>query len=150
MPCHRFHDQGDSRARRFPDFEQPDVTGKLIRTADFRGKYLFVDFWASWCGPCRLEGPHLKRAFDRHKKDGLVVLSVSIDDSRQKWLNAIKQDQTGEFLHVGDMKGRENAAAQLLKVNMVPQNFLIDPQGKIIGKNLLGIELDEIMKKIYR
>jgi peroxiredoxin len=134
----------------FPDFVQPDVTGKLIRTADFRGKYLFVDFWASWCGPCRLESPHLKRAFDRHKKDGLVVLSVSIDDSRQKWLNAIKQDQTGEFLHVGDMKGRENAAAQLLKVNMVPQNFLIDPQGKIIGKNLLGIELDEIMKKIYR
>lgn len=143
---HNFYVVGNT----FPDFMQPDVTGKLIRTADFRGKYLFVDFWASWCGPCRLESPHLKRAFDRHKKDGLVVLSVSIDDSKEKWLNAIKQDQTGEFLHVGDMKGRENAAAQLLKVNMIPQNFLIDPQGKIIGKNLLGIELDEIMKKIYR
>ncbi|WP_293743302.1 TlpA disulfide reductase family protein [uncultured Pedobacter sp.] len=143
---HNFYVVGNT----FPDFMQPDVTGKPIRTADFRGKYLFVDFWASWCGPCRLESPHLKRAFDRHKKDGLVVLSVSIDDSKEKWLNAIKQDQTGEFLHVGDMKGRENAAAQLLKVNMIPQNFLIDPQGKIIGKNLLGIELDEIMKKIYR
>lgn len=134
----------------FPDFIQPDAAGKLVNTANYRGKYLFVDFWASWCGPCRLENPNLKRTFELYKQKGLVILSVSIDDSKEKWLNAIKQDGTEEFIHVGDMKGRANTSAQLLKVNMIPQNFLIDPNGKIIGKNLLGLELDATMKKIYR
>ncbi|SDL14722.1 Thiol-disulfide isomerase or thioredoxin [Pedobacter sp. ok626] len=132
-----------------PDFAQPDLSGKLVKVGDFRGKYLFIDFWASWCGPCRLENPNLKRSFEKYKNDGFVVLAVSIDESKEKWINAINQDGTDNFIHVGDMKGRANSAAQLLKVSSIPQNFLIDPSGKILGKNLHGLDLDNALEKIF-
>jgi peroxiredoxin len=133
-----------------PNFTQPDINGKLINVSDFKGKYLLVDFWASWCGPCRLDNPNLKQAFEKYRKDGLVVLAVSIDDAKEKWIKAINQDGTGGFIQVGDMKGRQNSAAQLLKVKSIPQNYLIDPNGKILGKNLHGMELNTALEKIFK
>lgn len=126
------------------DFTQPDTTGKPVSLSSFKGKYVLLDFWASWCGPCRNENPTVVENYNKFKEKNFTVLSVSLDKPGQKeaWLNAIKEDGL-TWTHVSDLQWWNNAAAKLYKVSGIPLNFLLDPQGKIIGRNLRGPALQE-------
>ncbi|MEP7319259.1 MAG: TlpA disulfide reductase family protein, partial [Panacibacter sp.] len=128
------------------DFSQPDSTGKQISLAQFKGKYVLLDFWASWCQPCRRENPNVVAAYNQFKDKNFTILSVSIDQDRVNWLQAIKTDNL-LWTHVSDLQGR-NAAAQLYHVNSIPQNFLIDPNGNVIAKNLRGEDLKNKLAEI--
>jgi peroxiredoxin len=124
------------------DFTQPDTTGTPVALSAFRGKYVLVDFWASWCGPCRAENPTVVENYKNFRQKNFTVLSVSLDkpDGKDNWLAAIHRDGLA-WTHVSDLKYWNNAAAQLYHVTSIPSNILVDPSGKIIGKNLRGDQL---------
>lgn len=132
-----------------PDFTQLDVNGKPVKLSDFRGKYVLLDFWASWCGPCRRENPNVVKAYNDFKAKGFEVLGVSLDkpEDRDKWLAAIQKDGLS-WTQVSDLKVWDNEAAKLYDVNAIPMNFLIDPDGKIIAKYLRGEALEMALKKV--
>ena len=129
-----------------PEFVQSDPQGKPVSLKDFRGKYVLVDFWASWCGPCRVENPNVVRAYQRFKAKNFTVLGVSLDKDKSRWLQAINEDKLN-WPHVSDLKYWQNEVAKLYQVSSIPQNYLLDPEGKIIGKNLRGAALDEFLEK---
>ncbi|MDR3694219.1 TlpA disulfide reductase family protein [Mucilaginibacter sp.] len=132
-----------------PDFTQPDTTGTLVKLSSFRGKYVLLDFWASWCGPCRNENPNLVKAYNNFKEKNFTILSVSLDQPGKKdsWLNAIHADGL-KWNHVSDLKFWSNDAAVLYGVRAIPQNLLIDPDGKIVAKNIFGEDLQNKLKEI--
>jgi peroxiredoxin len=123
------------------EFTQADTSGKPVSLSSFKGKYVLVDFWASWCKPCRMENPNVLSAYERFKAKNFTVLGVSLDRSRDAWIKAIQDDKLA-WSQVSDLKFWSNSVAQQYKIQQIPQNFLIDPNGKIIGKNLRGAELD--------
>ncbi len=133
-----------------PDFSQPDTNGKMIKVSDFEGQYVLIDFWASWCGPCRAENPNLLKAYNKYKGKGLEVLAVSLDDTKGKnaWIKAIKDDGL-PWIHVADLKGWSNEAAVLYGVRAVPQNYLVDPKGNIVAINIKGELLHQELAKIF-
>ncbi|GAA0554604.1 TlpA disulfide reductase family protein [Chitinophaga japonensis] len=128
-----------------PDFTQNDVNDKPVKLSDFRGKYVLLDFWASWCGPCRAENPVVVAAFNQYREKNFTVLSVSLDRPGRKadWLAAIKKDGLEGWTHVSDLKYWSNAVAVQYGIHGVPTNFLIDPSGKIVARNLRGEKLQE-------
>ena len=133
-----------------PDFEQLGTDQKTnIKLSDLRGKVVLIDFWASWCGPCRKENPNVVKTYAKYKDDGFTVMSVSLDTDKEKWLAAIKQDNLTWPNHVSDLRGWNNRVAALYEVKSVPFTVLIDQQGKIIKTNLRGEALESELQRIY-
>jgi peroxiredoxin len=132
-----------------PDFTQNDSNDKPVRLSDFRGKYVLLDFWASWCGPCRAENPNVVKAYNKYSSKNFTVLGVSLDRPGKKdaWLAAIKADGLN-WTQVSDLQFWNNAAAKQYNITSIPQNFLIDPTGKIIARNLRGEELQKKLEEI--
>ncbi len=131
------------------EFSQKDTAGKLVSLKSFRGKYVLIDFWASWCGPCRAENPNVVAAYNQFKQKNFTVLGISLDDNKASWMGAIKKDQLF-WTQLSDLKSWGNAVAQLYKVQSIPANLLIDPSGVIIAKNLRGEELITKLKEFIR
>ncbi|MFB6456448.1 peroxiredoxin family protein [Chitinophaga sp. Hz27] len=130
------------------NFKQNNVSGKEVQLSDYRGKYVLLDFWASWCGPCRAENPNVLDNYEKYHGKGLEILGVSLDNSKDAWVKAIKDDGL-TWEHVSDLKGWKNEIAKEYNIRAVPSNFLIDKSGKIIAVNLRGEELTNKLEEIF-
>lgn len=130
------------------DFTMNDKDGKAVSLSSYKGSYVLLDFWASWCVPCRAENPNVLAAYEKFKGKNFRILAVSLDDKKSAWLKAIQEDKL-PWTQLSDLKGAENKAGKLYGVTSIPQNFLINPEGKIIGRNLRGKALEEKLSKIF-
>jgi peroxiredoxin len=130
-----------------PDFTQNDMNGKPVALSSFKGKYVLVDFWASWCGPCREENPAVVKAYRQYHTKGFAILGVSLDEKKDKWAEAVRKDRL-EWMQVSDLKGWQNSAAELYGVKGIPMNYLLDKDGKIIARGLRGEELEKKLEEL--
>lgn len=132
-----------------PEITMPDTEGKMFSLSSLRGKYVLVDFWASWCGPCRAENPNVVEAYEKYNNKNFTILGVSLDKSKDAWLEAIKKDGLA-WKHISDLKQWDSEAQRLYQFQGIPYNVLIDPQGKIIATELRGADLANTLEKVLR
>ena len=132
-----------------PDITMPDVNGNNLSLSSFKGKYVLVDFWASWCGPCRGENPNLVAAYNKYKSKNFTILGVSLDKTKEAWVEAIQQDGL-TWNHISDLKFWNSAAVSLYGFNGIPYNVLLDPTGKIIADNLRGSDLESKLAEVLQ
>ena len=133
-----------------PDFVSTMVNEKKIALSDLRGKYVLIDFWASWCGPCRRENPNVVKIYKKYQAKNFTILSVSLDQELTKWKAAIQQDKLDWPYHVSDLKGWNSAVVPLYSIKGIPFTVLVNPKGRIIGINLRGEALEDRLKKIFK
>ena len=131
-----------------PDIALPNPDGKIYKLSDLKGKIVLLDFWASWCGPCRRANPSVVAAYNRYKSKGFAVFNVSLDKDRQKWVDAIQQDGLDWEYHVSDLKYWSSQAAALYNVQAIPQQFLIGKDGKIAAISQAGVSLEAELEKL--
>jgi len=124
-----------------PEIALPSPTGEIIKLSSTRGKYVLVDFWASWCGPCRRENPNLVKAYNMYKSKGFQIFQVSLDKTKEDWQSGIEQDMLGQWIHVSDLKYWNSSVVPLYKIESIPYNLLLDKDGKVIATNLRGEKL---------
>ena len=132
-----------------PELALPDIKGKEIKLSSFKGKYVLVDFWASWCLPCRRENPNVVRAYDKYKDKNFAILGVSLDKDKNDWIKAIQDDKLF-WTQVSDLREWNSQAVSTFDFNGIPFNVLIDPQGKIIAQSLRGDELENKLQEVLQ
>lgn len=132
-----------------PDFTLPTPDGGTKSLSSLRGKYVLIDFWASWCGPCRRENPNVVKMYNKYKDKGFEIFGVSFDQSKEKWVKAIADDKL-TWPHVSDLKGWQSAAAGLYNITAIPHTILLDKEGRIIAKNLRGAALEAKLAEVLK
>lgn len=135
--------------KQVPELSQADTSGNMVAISDFRGKYLLIDFWASWCIPCRAANPGLVKLYNHFKSKNFTILGVSLDmpGAKQKWMDAIHKDKL-TWNHVSDLRGWDNEISRAFGINSIPATVLVDPNGKIIARNISEKELDTLLKEL--
>lgn len=131
-----------------PDFSQQTPEGETLSLSELRGKIVLLDFWASWCGPCRRENPNVVRVYEKYKAQGFEILSISLDSKKDRWLKAIEKDGM-DWYHVSDLKGWQNEAAQTYGVHSIPHTILLDSEGRILARNLRGRNLEAKLAELF-
>ena len=132
-----------------PDIVMADTTGAMRRLSDLRGKVVLIDFWASWCGPCRAENPNVVRMYQKYHDLGFEIFSVSLDNNRAKWVDAIRKDGLVWPNHVSDLRGWSSAAGKLYGISSIPSTVLVAPDGTVLARNLRGPQLEQKLKEIF-
>jgi len=132
-----------------PELALPTPSGDTVSVSSFRGKYLLIDFWASWCGPCRQENPNVVKAFNQFKSKNFTILGVSLDQAKAPWIKAIKDDQLS-WTHISDLKFWDSKAVEVYQFDGIPFNVLVDPNGTIIAENLRGFDLENKLQQVLK
>lgn len=139
-----------------PEMAFPNPNGDVVKLSDLRGKVVLIDFWASWCGPCRMENPNVVRIYNEYKDKkytagkGFEIYSVSLDQAKDRWVQAIEKDGLAWSSHVSDLRGWRAQGAALYGVNAIPMTFLLDGNGKVIAKGLRGAQLEAALKSLLK
>jgi thiol-disulfide isomerase/thioredoxin len=138
------------RGAKAPEIALPSPQGDTIRLSSTRGKYVLLDFWASWCSPCRLENPNLVKAYNLYHNNGFEIYQVSLDKSREAWLKGIQDDHLDKWIQVSDVKYWNSVVVPIYKINSIPANFLLDKEGRVIASNLRGERLQTTLSELFK
>jgi peroxiredoxin len=142
-------EQTNWKGKQLPEFALPSTEGTPVKLSSFKGKYVLIDFWASWCGPCRQENPNVVNAYNQFKNKNFTIVGVSLDKQKEPWLKAIKDDKL-DWTQISDLKFWNSSAVEVFKFGAIPYNILVDPKGMVIAENLRGAELENTLKGVLK